>query len=238
MEGKLVNAEWKWDWIQDDIGSRNTSSLATLVSELQLLQIRDQPDIWQWSLDSNKLFSVHSMRQYIDKIQLPSIEPSTIWIKALPRKLNIFLWRLCLDRLPHRINLAIKGIVIPSVACSICNESGEDLEHVFFECSSSSDLWRLLRIWLSCNMPRFNAWNEFESWFNAWSSNSDSKVKVLLSVVTFLWVIWRYRNCVVFNDTSVNRSTLFDLIRLYFFNWLKNRSKMISNWNSWLLSPL
>ncbi|GKA54620.1 RNA-directed DNA polymerase, eukaryota, reverse transcriptase zinc-binding domain protein [Tanacetum coccineum] len=35
---------------------------------------------------------------------------STTWDKSLPRKVNIFMWRLLLDRLPHRLNLSYQGI--------------------------------------------------------------------------------------------------------------------------------
>ncbi|XP_071708448.1 uncharacterized protein [Rutidosis leptorrhynchoides] len=232
---------WLDHWIGNATLASRYSKLFHLESNKEV-KVADRlvDNVWKWEWNRDVIGSRNdtSLEILIDKVVLPSIEPSTIWFKSLPRKLNIFLWRLRLDRLPHRINLAIKGISLPSVVCPRCNQSGEDAEHIFFECASSSDLWRLLRLWLSCNMPIFGSWNDFYSWFNGWSSNADSKLKVMVSVVTLLWIIWWYRNCVVFNDTSVNRSNLFDFIRLYSFNWLKSRSKLVSNWNSWLLSPL
>ncbi|GJU85983.1 RNA-directed DNA polymerase, eukaryota, reverse transcriptase zinc-binding domain protein [Tanacetum coccineum] len=47
---------------------------------------------------------------------------------------NIFLWRLSLDRLPHRLNLLAHGIEIPTISCSSCNGNVESADHIFFAC--------------------------------------------------------------------------------------------------------
>ncbi|GJZ63625.1 small heat shock protein, chloroplastic [Tanacetum coccineum] len=50
---------------------------------------------------------------------LPSLGVKTHWDKLLPRKVNIFMWRLKLDRLPHRFNLSSRGIDIPKFGRSL-----------------------------------------------------------------------------------------------------------------------
>ncbi|GJW65938.1 hypothetical protein Tco_0117822 [Tanacetum coccineum] len=45
----------------------------------------------------------------------------TTWEKTFPRKVNIFMWRLNLDRLPHRFNLSSRGIDIPEISSTSCN---------------------------------------------------------------------------------------------------------------------
>ncbi|GJU48519.1 RNA-directed DNA polymerase, eukaryota, reverse transcriptase zinc-binding domain protein [Tanacetum coccineum] len=72
-----------------------------------------------------------------DKI-LPSLVTLTSWDKTLPRKVNIFMWRLMLDRLPHRLNLSSRGIDIQSISCSSCNDNVKSSNHIFLNVTS---LW-------------------------------------------------------------------------------------------------
>ncbi|GJX36378.1 putative RNA-directed DNA polymerase, eukaryota, reverse transcriptase zinc-binding domain protein [Tanacetum coccineum] len=64
-----------------------------------------------------------SSRRLIDSKLLPSILLSTSWDNILPRKVNIFLWRLSLDWLPHRLNLSSRDIDIPTISCFSCNDN-------------------------------------------------------------------------------------------------------------------
>ncbi|GJU12013.1 RNA-directed DNA polymerase, eukaryota, reverse transcriptase zinc-binding domain protein [Tanacetum coccineum] len=67
---------------------------------------------WNWSrndLGVHDIFPVKEARRVIDDNILPSLVTSTSWDKTLPRKVNIFIWRFMLDRLPHRLNLSSRG---------------------------------------------------------------------------------------------------------------------------------
>ncbi|GJT33969.1 RNA-directed DNA polymerase, eukaryota, reverse transcriptase zinc-binding domain protein [Tanacetum coccineum] len=96
-------------------------------------------DTCVWNLCPNGTFTVKDARNIIDQKTLPSL-PSTSWDKIIPRKVNIFMWRLSLDRLPHRLNLSLRGMDIPAISCSSCNANVESANHIFFECIIASDL--------------------------------------------------------------------------------------------------
>ncbi|XP_071694335.1 uncharacterized protein [Rutidosis leptorrhynchoides] len=156
----------------------------------------------------------------------------TIWFKFLPRKVNVFLWRFRLDALPTRWNLSARGIELPTVVCPVCNNGVESKDHLFFTCEVASDLWRKVRLWLDCDMHTFLPWDSFISWLEGISLPTSSKNQVVAIIVTLLWAIWRYRNGLVFNNVFCNLSSLFDIIRLLSFRWIKNRGHLVSNWNS------
>nr|GEV55251.1 RNA-directed DNA polymerase, eukaryota [Tanacetum cinerariifolium] len=61
------------------------------------------------------LFSQMSKREEIDKNILIISSSPTRWSKPLPIKLNVFMCRMLLDKLPTRINLSSRGLDIPSV---------------------------------------------------------------------------------------------------------------------------
>ncbi|GKB87355.1 RNA-directed DNA polymerase, eukaryota, reverse transcriptase zinc-binding domain protein [Tanacetum coccineum] len=88
-----------------------------------------------------------STRHHIDSLILPALDNPTQWDKTLPRKVNIFMWRFMLDRLPHRLNLSSRGIDIPTIACPLCNGNVESSNHIFLGCGNAKDILNIIRNW-------------------------------------------------------------------------------------------
>ncbi|GKF01359.1 hypothetical protein Tco_0028282, partial [Tanacetum coccineum] len=87
--------------------------LRASVSHILLPQINDR---WVWNLESSGDFSVKSARSFIDDSLLPKSDAPTRWVKVVPKKINIFGWHVCLDKLPTRLYLSLRGVDIPSVS--------------------------------------------------------------------------------------------------------------------------
>ncbi|GKE06674.1 RNA-directed DNA polymerase, eukaryota, partial [Tanacetum coccineum] len=119
-------------------------------------------DTCTWSLGPNGTFTVKDARYRIDQNILPTLAHATTWDKSIPRKVNVFMWRLSLDRLPHRLNLSSRGMDIPAISCPSCNANVESANHVFFECDIATDMWKLVFRW--CDIPLFQAssWDSFK----------------------------------------------------------------------------
>lgn len=56
------------------------------------------------------------------------------WRMRIPTKIKIFLWRLCVDRLPTIDNLSRRSVVVPNF-CALCGEHGESSMHLFWMCN-------------------------------------------------------------------------------------------------------
>ncbi|GJX77165.1 putative RNA-directed DNA polymerase, eukaryota, reverse transcriptase zinc-binding domain protein [Tanacetum coccineum] len=181
-----------------------------------------------WSIAHDGVFSVGVTRRHIDAHLLPSLDHPTTWDKSLPRKVNIFMWRLLLDRLSHRLNLSSRGIEITEISCPSCNGNVESNLHIFFECDIAKDIWRQIRTWCEASMPSFDSHVHWRDWLSYWHDIH----------TTSLWWKWRFRNNVTFNSHSMRKSDIFDNIRLYFFSWLKSRGRMFYSWTDWLKSPM
>ncbi|GJV06202.1 hypothetical protein Tco_1343858 [Tanacetum coccineum] len=61
-----------------------------------------------WSLEAKGEYYFKSVRQLIDDSILPKEEVATKWVKVMPIKINVFAWRVRLDKLPTRLNLFLK----------------------------------------------------------------------------------------------------------------------------------
>ncbi|GJV46735.1 putative RNA-directed DNA polymerase, eukaryota, reverse transcriptase zinc-binding domain protein, partial [Tanacetum coccineum] len=222
---RISNGQWSWNWSRDNIGIRNSSYLNNLLEEISHIEVRDNADKCFWSLDPNGSFSVADLRRLIDDRTLPSLGIKTTWDKSLPRKVNIFIWRLKLNRLPLRLNLSSRGIEIPEISCPLCNGNVESNTHIFYECTFAKEIWRTTRMWCEDSFPLFKSNDHWIDWLISWPASCDKKHRVFVIIAASLWFIWRYRNDVTFSSHSLKKSDVFDFIRLYSFSWLKHRGR-------------
>lgn len=137
LSDRLSNGTWS----RKNLGSRNEEALENLLSEVAHVSVNSLPDSWQWSITHDDVFPVLNTCIHVDNAILPSFSPSTRWSKILPRKVNIFIWRLLLDRLPNRLNLSSRGLEITSISCPLCNVGVESNDHIFFGCDMAINIW-------------------------------------------------------------------------------------------------
>ncbi|GKA87910.1 reverse transcriptase domain, reverse transcriptase zinc-binding domain protein [Tanacetum coccineum] len=88
-----------FSWSRNDLETRNSSYLNQLLTEISHIEVRESLEKCVWSLAQDEMFIVGLLRRTIDDHSLPSLGVKTHWVKSLPRKVNIFMWRLKLDRL-------------------------------------------------------------------------------------------------------------------------------------------
>ncbi|GJV28719.1 RNA-directed DNA polymerase, eukaryota, reverse transcriptase zinc-binding domain protein [Tanacetum coccineum] len=235
---RINNGQWSWNWSRTNLGVRNLAYLCDMLNEIGQLNIDVNEDTCTWSLGPNGTFTVKDARYRIDQNILPTLAHATTWDKSIPRKVNVFMWRLSLDRLPHRLNLSSRGMDIPAISCPSCNANVESANHVFFECDIATDMWKLVFRW--CDIPLFQAssWDSFNDWIISWHASKEKKHRFYVITTSVLWWLWRYRNSVTFNSQPLRKSDLFDNVRFSSFSWLHNRDHMKLSWNDWLMYPL
>nr|GEW28070.1 hypothetical protein [Tanacetum cinerariifolium] len=206
--------------------------------EISLVDLNMEEDSCVWEMANDGTFSVGDTCRLIDYKILPTLVPSTSWDKTLSRKVNIFIWRLALDQLPHRLNLSARGMDIPSIPCSLCNGNVESSSHIFFDCDFAKEVWRLIRIWCGIPLPTFTSYGNWMSWFTSWQAPKEKSRRLSIIVATSFWWIWRFRNNVVFCPHLLRKSNMFDNIRSSSFSWLFYRGCMPYSWVDWLKVPL
>ncbi|GJU26399.1 RNA-directed DNA polymerase, eukaryota, reverse transcriptase zinc-binding domain protein [Tanacetum coccineum] len=97
--------------------------------------------------DGSNGFSVASIHDLVDSHILDVDLMATRWTRSIPIKVNVFLWRLKLNRLPSWVNLDRKGIDVSSILCPTCHDNVKTVNHIFFNCGMAKDLWSLLAKW-------------------------------------------------------------------------------------------
>ena len=193
----------------------------------RLLLFDSDRNCWNWELEADGVFSVRSLRNEIDSTTIDADHTKTLWCKAAPRKVNLFIWRLLRDKLPTRDNLQARGVIIPSTLCPACNCHPESVEHLFLRCSTTKMLMAKLTTWCP-SMPKLDDCTNVASMFYGGSNFGNSlakmnKFEVILRA--FLWTIWCKRNNLVFRSSiSIINSLVFE-VKSNSYLWTKFRSK-------------
>ncbi|GJS76528.1 RNA-directed DNA polymerase, eukaryota [Tanacetum coccineum] len=218
-------------------GGAESYQLDLLLNLLEPISLSSLDDRWVCDLNGDGEFRVKDIRLMIDEFFLPKGDAPTRWINCIPIKVNIFAWKMFLDRLPTRSNLARRNVVLSSVLCPICDVYPEDMNHLFFKCSMTRDITRLVCRWWDLGESSFSSYGEWLSFFK--SIRLTSKLKIILEGVfyTMWWCLWSFRNRLLFAPTNPRKDSLFDDIVLLSFNWILARGKIKLNWVSWIQHP-
>ncbi|GJW22076.1 RNA-directed DNA polymerase, eukaryota [Tanacetum coccineum] len=220
--------------IRDGSERQQWSDLSVL---LQPVILSSSIDRWFCDLNGDGVFRVRDVRISIDDLLLPSSGRPTRWVKFIPIKTNIFIWRARLDRIPTRCNLAIRGVALDSSLCPLCGLVPEDVAHVLFRCEVSQHILRKICRWWDLVWFDVLNFSEWDGWFD--SVRLPFKLKLLLEGVfcAAWWHIWVFRNRSIFDVIPPRRSTLFDDIVAWCFSWCGSRCNISISWDCWLKTP-
>ncbi|GKD95008.1 RNA-directed DNA polymerase, eukaryota, reverse transcriptase zinc-binding domain protein, partial [Tanacetum coccineum] len=190
VENRIIVPNWLTVLRRCPRGGVESSQFEALQAVLKDVVLSNQHDSWKWSLNVSSSFSVASVRQLVDSSLLVVDQIATRWNRCVPIKVNIFLWRLSLNKLPSRVNLDRKYIDVGSVLCPICQDDVESVNHTFFSCEMAKVLWDLLARWWELDIPVCANISEWYSWLD--SLHASPKVRSFLEGVggTLLWSIW------------------------------------------------
>ncbi|GJZ64041.1 RNA-directed DNA polymerase, eukaryota [Tanacetum coccineum] len=200
--------------------------LEHLVALLDSVILSNSNDRWVSDLNGDGVFRVKDVRNLLDEFFLPRADIPTRWVKNIPIKVNIFAWKLALDRLPTRANLVQRNVVTESQSCPLCDAILEDTSHLFFNCSLARDVTRLLCRWWNLGVQSFSSYAEWLVWFN--SVRLASNLKVILEGVFYVtwWSLWNFRNQLLFASKKPRKESIFDDIVLRSFCWCKARAAL------------
>nr|GEV97633.1 RNA-directed DNA polymerase, eukaryota, reverse transcriptase zinc-binding domain protein [Tanacetum cinerariifolium] len=138
-------------------------------------------------LEGRWFFCVKDARILLDDTFLPKDDVPTGWVKTIPIKINIFAWNVSLDRLPTRVNLIQRGILVSPVTCPICRTALEDLSHLLFCCDMAAAISRSICKWWNLVWVPCESYPSWLSWFKSIRMMSNSKQVLEGAFYTSWW---------------------------------------------------
>ncbi|PWA93137.1 Zinc finger, RING-CH-type [Artemisia annua] len=102
---RLPPHEWNTVLRCDPRGGIEASQFNELRLHIESVVLNSNPDSWSWTPNIHKGFTVASVRLLVDSHLLPVGPHATRWNRNIPIKVNVFVWRALLNKLPSRVNL-------------------------------------------------------------------------------------------------------------------------------------
>ncbi|GAU47519.1 hypothetical protein TSUD_138910 [Trifolium subterraneum] len=230
---------WKWRrrlfvW-EEELVAQCVGVLANFVLQ------GDATDRWVWNLHPLQSYSVRSAYSYLTASDGSSMEDfaSFLWVKSVPLKVNIFIWRLFLNRLPTKDNLLRRGVIeVHQELCSTNCGKAEDVVHLFIQCDVYSQVWHLVLNWLGLSTALHVSLGGHAEQFAGVGGNSKTS-RNLFTIIWVLFVIWKDQNDRIFQMGNDSGVTLLERIKLQTYWWLKSHYVLfVFDYPFWRLNPL
>ncbi|KAD7117550.1 hypothetical protein E3N88_04818 [Mikania micrantha] len=229
---------FNWEWRRTNLNSNLSDECSDLEEMIRSYPFKDGSDTWVWNGEVNGEFSTHSCRAWFNNQcwRIPSV--NTMWLKWVPAKVNSFVWRVSLNRVPVRVNLLARGVTIPTSGCPLCSNDDEDVDHLFFNCPVAQETWRRISWWLDFDFTSHGSiYNMLSFLINDNVRGWKWKVKMVVAFAT-IWEIWNCRNKRIFSNTRAPMDCLVDEIKVQAFTWITHRGKKITTiWDKWMINP-
>ena len=148
-------------------------------------------------------------------------------------------WRVLLSRIPTRLCLRRKGVLLDTTVCSFCEAKEESCQHLFLECKFACCVWTMCLRWIGVLFVQRNDFrNHFESFHLTRGSNKQNLIWKR-EWATIFRCLWEHRNAVVFNQGVVDEEEVFQKAQLKSWLWLKHKGYNFNYFFSdWVLNPM
>nr|GEW71567.1 retrotransposon protein, putative, Ty3-gypsy subclass [Tanacetum cinerariifolium] len=163
---------------------------------------------------------ISSVRSLVDSHILDTDNEVTRWNQNIPIKVNVFLWRLKLNKLSSRVNLDRRGIELGSLLFPSCLGVFETVNHSFFNCGMAKYLWSLLAKWWELDISVCGNIAKWYDWLG--SLHVPSKVRLFLEGVvgTLMWSIWNFCNLLIFFSSPPCGPFGFHSFSIFFLDFI------------------
>jgi len=168
-----------------------------LLPRIANIKITQEQDVFCWNLEPKGQFSKKSHYSDLIHQDVPKIN-KIIWKTKAPLKIKIFMWYLRRGVILTKDNL-VKRNWQGNEKCCFCHEN-KTIKHLFLECRFARVVWGCIQVALNLLQPR-NISHLFGSWLRGFQK--DLKPLILLGAADTCWLLWFYRNDLVFKKTCL-----------------------------------
>lgn len=199
------------------------TELNQLKEDLRYCSLSYSRDSWGCALSSNGVYSVGSLRPFIDNTDSVSPGAPITWVKEIPIKVSCFVWRAQLGRIPTAEALIKRGVRLPSSICSSCNSNIECYNHLLVDCDLAMNVWSLIKQWHGIHSAVAKDIVDALNLIEAWGDNYRKIRRIAIIVYGTLWSLWKARNDRVFKKVVHSPTKITESIKNLTYLWISCR---------------
>ncbi|KAJ0527046.1 putative RNA-directed DNA polymerase [Helianthus annuus] len=227
---------WKWEWAHDPTDGVEKQQFDILVQALNGISVRGERDIWRWKGYENEELTVGGLRQKIYEVTKPNDgELWSWWNNWVPPKVNLFAWRATLNRIPSKVNLIHRGVIMGDDKCVRCGLRPETVEHILWDCWIAKSIWWTIMVWLKLPFPVGDcSLSQLLGTTKDMKGSKEWKKIIGAVLMVAAWEIWKTRNDNTFNNHHTHFNRTAELIKENSYLWITSRSKFSNiDWSRW-----
>jgi hypothetical protein len=163
-----------------------------------------------------------------------------LWRSSAPSKVIAFAWKVLWNRIPTKVNLALRGIQVDGgrVDCGHCIGKEEVASHLFLTCDFAFEVWTKIGRWLGFTivLPN-NLFTLFEYFVGAALNKKMAKGFAIIWHTT-IWSIWRSRNDIAFSNGVRDLGKVVEDIKQLSWKWgMARRAIPVCLFYEWCCEP-
>ncbi|KAL5156319.1 Methionine aminotransferase [Glycine soja] len=209
----------------------------TFIGEISQHHVQPyREDNWIWKHDQSGNYSTKSGYDLIWRELMGANQNSDfadLWKLKIPAKAAMFAWRLIRDRLPKKMNLRRRQVMVNDFMCPLCGLKEEEIAHLFFSCSNTLPLWWESLSWvIATALPQ----NPRDHYLQHATRTAEGKKLTRWKCwwIALTWTIWNHRNKIVFQNHTFDGRKLLDDAILLLWTWVKSMEKDFDiHFNQW-----
>lgn len=199
----LRNGDW---WLS---ASRSRNAIISLLKQCLppatpiVQSSTDDRYLWKMGNESpTDQFSTAKTWNVLHPPSPPVYWHAQVWFKGRVPKHAFISWLVAWNRLTTRDRMRSWGINI-SPSCLLCSGFDECMQHLFFECSYSAEVWSFFCSRLSLNPPA--PFEECLRWLKTSTTDPNKLLIIKLIFQAVIYMLWKERNSMA--HTNISRPT-------------------------------
>jgi hypothetical protein len=204
---------------------------------LQHVKLSVDQDLWRWNPDTDGCFSVKSTYSLLCKELNGDAELMVtsntvfeqLWKSPAPSKIIVFSWQVLHNRIPTRDNLMRRGIIQGdnSTDCVLCTGLRESTIHLLLHCGYAGRVWVEIFRWLGVILVMPATLSCLFEYLSGFARTKKARKGFRLVWHTTIWLIWKSRNDVIFNNSVKIASECVEDIKVLTWKWSAYKLKIL-----------
>ncbi|KAJ9545729.1 hypothetical protein OSB04_025436 [Centaurea solstitialis] len=230
--GNIINAGLEID--KSGVQFSNSSSKLVSVADRGEFEGGGWNWVWGWRRELGELNELNEALEGVlkEKVEEAGYKgrkcgPKTVWLKAVPKKVSIFMCRANLGRLSVRVELDRRGVDLNSVLCPRCEREVESVSHALFGCKKVKGFWMRVGRWWGLDVSSCNSLDEVVD-VGRW----------VATILCLSYLLWSQRIKLVFKGGSGSLEEVLLNFQIKTFEWVNRRDPEIAvDWVTWMSNP-